>query len=51
MPALEWPDGLKRIRPAHVIRCGRPDERKTEREPYITLDEAYLAWLERLRAS
>lgn len=51
-PALPWPDGLRRIRPAHVIRCGRPEDmRLTEREPYVTIDEAYDAWLRRIRSA
>ena len=41
IPAAPYSDGLRRIRPAHVIRTNGPDVRRTEPEPYRTLaDEA-----------
>ena len=45
-PALQWPDGLARIRPAHVIRCGRPEDlRPTVPEAdRLTLSDEADAW-------
>lgn len=50
IPALPWPDGLARVRPALVIRTNSPDTRRTEPEPYRTLASEVEAW-ERSRAS
>lgn len=51
-PALSYPDGLRRIRPAHVIRCGLPqDITPTRAMPYTTLEMVFDAWLLRLRSA
>lgn len=41
MTALAYPDGLRRIRPACIIRCG---QRSTVREPYRSLADEMDAW-------
>ena len=51
-PALCWPDGLRRIRPAVVIRTGRPEDvTRTRRVPYTTLEMVLDDWLLRLRSA
>lgn len=51
-PALSWPDGLRRIRPARIIRTGRlEDITRTRRVPYTTLEMVLDAWLLRLRSA
>lgn len=39
------PEGLKRLRPAIVICCGRLDERATVREAYVSLADEMDAWV------
>jgi len=42
--ALAYPDGLRRIRPAFVIRTYQPVERRTLPLPYVPLAVEIDAW-------
>lgn len=46
MTALAYPDGLRRVRPARVIRTYQPAERRTAPIPYLSLVAESNAWRE-----